>query len=643
MQKRIGAPAVALGLALGAMATLPVLSQTAFAQALDEENVIELTLTDGTTVRMVGEAAPLGSDLPSDEYYYLPTNLRLSRTPTGKPEFLFLKYTTEDTPDRGGIQGGLLHFLMEWGLTREQEEELEGELEERRPGATLAGAARVEPAGDNGSFRIISATLTSEGRTSALVMSGIAPVLPGAKVAVAADLDAYGAQLFDATLDPSQAISDLTVELNLAYTALVPAAKGRIVMDWQRLAQHYDSLKADYERTIGGQRRRCFIWCWRSSAYSYSYNEVRQQYDYLLDTNVIQLDFEERVEDERVARIRDAFFEYFLDHFTSPSNPLTGAPADEDEEEAEMPDIRKGARYEFQRVSQETMYQRGVQTFNLNYRLAFRRPITVTGNMMSWYDEVRGDPSLVVSRILNHPFYANYDVRFRVDFDAPRELFSSAINYVAVTMRKERAEGHDFEDAVTIDEEYIKDNGTVATMTYAHAGDPNPAEYDYKVQWSLKGGHVYPEQPRWISSDMPAVTLAPPVIPRTVELEGDLEELDASDIARVTAQLRFMQFGREAEENIQLPVRNGEPLVSGTVFFDRDARGYAYRLVIHHKREGRLATDWSAKVADDYIYALIPQELLEDEDLMDAAREAARETSENVLDQFRELFEGGGQ
>jgi hypothetical protein len=308
-----------------------------------------------------------------------------------------------------------------------------------------------------------------------------------------------------------------------------------------------------------------------------------------------------------------------------------------------VPDIRHGARYEFQRVSRETVLRRGTQVFNLNYRLAFRRPLTLTGNMMAWYGAVRGDQSLVVSRILNNPFYSNYEVRFRVDFDAPKELFSGAINYVTVTMRKERAAGNPFEDAVTIDEEYIKDKGTVATMQYAHAGDARPAEYKYKVQWSLKGGHVYPEQPRWITSDMPAVTLAPPVVPRTIELEGDLEELDAADITRVTAQLRFMQFGREAEENIQLSVRDQEPLISRTVFLDRDARGYAYRLILNHKREGRLATGWTAKLSDDYIYALVPEGLLESDELREAARRAATETVENVLDQFRELFEGGGE
>ena len=62
------------------------------------------------------------------EYYYLPANLRLSKRTDSTPEFLFLKYTTEETVEAGGVQGALMHFLMEWGLTADQEKELQAKL-----------------------------------------------------------------------------------------------------------------------------------------------------------------------------------------------------------------------------------------------------------------------------------------------------------------------------------------------------------------------------------------------------------------------------------------------------------------------------------------------------------------------------------
>ena len=90
------------------------------AQVLDSENVIGLTLSDGTQVLALGRANTVSSGDRygkfSNEYYYLPTNLRLSKKPDGTPEFIFVKYTTDEAASAGGVQGALMHFLMEWGF-----------------------------------------------------------------------------------------------------------------------------------------------------------------------------------------------------------------------------------------------------------------------------------------------------------------------------------------------------------------------------------------------------------------------------------------------------------------------------------------------------------------------------------------------
>jgi hypothetical protein len=77
---------------------------------------------------------------------------------------------------------------------------------------------------------------------------------------------------------------------------------------------------------------------------------------------------------------------------------------------------------------------------------------------------------------------------------------------------------------------------------------------------------------------------------------------------------------------------------------DRDARGYAYRLIVDHKTEGKLATPWSAKVGDDYIYAQIPKDVLEVPQLKEEAKDAARtvvtSAKDKVLAKFSELLGG---
>src|SRR6186713_2560141 len=109
-------------------------SLNVFPQVLDSENKIGITLSDGIQVVAYGRANTASSssyDKFSNEYYYLPTNLRLSKKDDGTPEFIFVKYTTEENEAAGGVQGALMHFLMEWGLTPDQEKELQQKIKEK--------------------------------------------------------------------------------------------------------------------------------------------------------------------------------------------------------------------------------------------------------------------------------------------------------------------------------------------------------------------------------------------------------------------------------------------------------------------------------------------------------------------------------
>jgi hypothetical protein len=211
---------------------------------------------------------------------------------------------------------------------------------------------------------------------------------------------------------------------------------------------------------------------------------------------------------------------------------------------------------------------------------------------------------------------------------------------VTVTVRKRRSAGNPFEDHVTLDAKYVADHGLDASVTYARGEDRDPDSYEYQAQWSLKGGLVYPASPPWQKGSWEGVTLMPPVRSRTIEVEGDLAAMTASGITRVTVQVHYLRFGKEVEENIHVSPAGGEALVKRRLFMDREARGYAYRLIVNHKTEGKLVLPWSAQ-GDDYIYAAIPANLLTEPQVHDAAKEAARTLdqggTEQVLDKIRAI------
>jgi len=257
-------------------------------------------------------------------------------------------------------------------------------------------------------------------------------------------------------------------------------------------------------------------------------------------------------------------------------------------------------------MESERHYNKSMRRESIILRVT--RTYQMVANIANSYDQVRDNPKCVAAVNLNDPFFQHRDINFILDLEA-EEIFEQEINYATVNVRKRRSDGNDFKDAITMGRDYIRQNGTLANLTYARGEDKNSDVYEYKVQWSLKGGKLYPDNPRWTKGDWEGVTLAAPVKPRTIEFEADLDEMRELGVTRATLQVRYQKFGKEVEENIPLTVSKNEPLVEQTIFTDRDMVGYVYRLVLNHKEHGKLALDWEAKINDDYVYAIIPKEL----------------------------------
>src|SRR5690625_5587323 len=107
-------------LSCAALVTAVTLSTAlpAAAETLAAERRVSMVLEDGTDVLLYGAAGPEGSAI---DYYYLPPELMVSTSKVGRPEFLFMKFMSDEAEETGGVSGAILHFLVEWGLTLEQE------------------------------------------------------------------------------------------------------------------------------------------------------------------------------------------------------------------------------------------------------------------------------------------------------------------------------------------------------------------------------------------------------------------------------------------------------------------------------------------------------------------------------------------
>ena len=628
------------------------------AQIADERNRLGITLSDGTQVVLLGESISM-SNAKSKNYRYLPFSLRLAEKPDGTPEFLFLKYITEEKEADGGIGGALLHMLMYWGPTPAQRTELAEILKNgeqgARKGSRLKGALELKPDGEK-SMKIISATLSDDKLARSVVQSFSAPILEGGRAAMASSLSPNGAQLLAATFEKDMAITDLSVELSYKYTVRVPAAKGRVTVRWKEIQKHYEKDSAQYKETRSKKSRGGLLgfvgdvlFGRKESVDKVSYDEVREVIDEMYKKEFIKIDWEENLDDDRIEKVRETFFDFFLQKMTQSAESADLAPPTQKEKEA-MPDIKHGREYTYNREYIQKSIKKGYERYDLNLKLAVEKPFTVTGNLAAWYDGAKHNKKCVADVILNDPFFQHRDINFILDSEAKDLLEMGEANYATVNIRKKRSSGNDFNDAITLDYDYLKNSGLKAAITYARGDDSNSDLYEYKTQWSTKGGNIYPQNPKWIKGDWQGVTLEPPVIPQTIEFEADLEELESLGIPRATLQVRYSKFGKEIETNIPITVSKGESLVEKTIFTDREIQGYAYRYILTHKEKGKMVLDWDAKVNDNYVYASIPQELKdEDPDYLDKIIKAGEavlkpasdgEVSDaaKVLDKFKNVI-----
>ena len=631
------------------------------AQILDSENKVEIALSDGTVVTAYGRANTATSgarDKFSNEYYYLPTNLRLAKKDDGTPEFIFVKYTTDEKADVGGTQGALLHFLMTWGLTKKQEVELTSLLAKKLAGLggkysevinpRVLGAATLNSGIEGETFRIVSGTLSNDKFTPNLATSGRAPLLPDGKMAVAAIMEKNGAQLLAATFEKGSSITDVSVTVRFEYELLTPAIDGRVTVYWEKMDSLFQTYSRDYThkdldgdgRLPGGNKLNDDV-------------ITDTQYDSLKSVltakKIVNFELDALKPDHPVAQqVMQTFLDYFMSSISEKSLN-TPKPGEQTELRPEDPyePPENLYKYTFNSTKIANKVQKGTDTFNLNMRIPVMHEYSMTENLASWYDGVKHNDKCVTSVNLNDPFFQHREIHLVLDAEA-EGMFGNEVNAITVDIRKKRNDGNDFQDAIMINKKTVE-SGELASLTYARGDDKNADVYEYRTSWNLKG-KVYPERPRWQKGDWKGINLISPVAPRNIEFECDLEELKAMGFPRATLQMRYMKFDEEFETNVPLTVSKGQGLVEKTIYTDRDTRGYAYRLILTHKKHGKMVLPWEEKINDDYVYAIIPPETVNvKSEIFKKAVEIGKTIAspkdgkvnkiDSILDQFKDLFD----
>jgi hypothetical protein len=582
---------------------------------------VDIKLADGTTVRCFPAATndPLKT---SSNYYYLPANPRISTGPDGLPKFSMIRFVSDKAKQAGGAEGAVLHFLVEYGLTQAQQQETVSLLKKQVKGAILKGAVPLEVGAEGNSFNVVSAILGDKEFAPTLITSGKAPVMEGQQVAVAARLDAYGATLLAEGF--SKPTSQVSVTFDLKYVVKLPAYDVTVTIDYDK----YNEIETEYTHDREAKTKRSRYWDpkWYNvfnigtrKTTTLTEKEQTLALDFLQETGVVKFDYIQHVPDSDKEIVESGLHKIVLESFFDMQKRL-GEPTEdelvsdnetEDKEAiaARRKEAAKYNKYSYTVFQRKEIKRKSKQVLSLKKVMARYETYSMTGNVGAWYKDFKDNPKLVSEVNLDDPFFQRREMRFVIDNEA-YDIFNNMVNYATVQVRVPRKDQRPFIDEITIDKKYLETSGQTATLTYARMGD-DAQTYEYAVQWSLRGGHLYPAEPKWTKGELMAVTLAAPIKPLTVEYEADLKELEELGVARVSVELKYNQFGKSIvdSKSAALSPASGEAIGNKVIYMDAGSDKLKYRLIYHHKKLGKIEQDEWQTVDGNYIYCA-PKEIL---------------------------------
>ena len=550
----------------------------------------------GTKIGIMRAAISNVKTFGTKNFYYLPMEPRISYTKEGDPNFSLIRFVTDKSEKEGGVEGAILHFLVEFGLTPQQKRELEQKLQETIPGAKLMGSVPLDQGSEGNTFSIVSATLGDKGFTTNLITAGKAPVMEGQKAAAAARLTRYGATLLEKSL--KMPTTDISVVFDLKYTAVLPAYDVDIVIDYgkyQNLLQQRE-VKHDY-RSSG-------IWWWKKTYVKHT--DIQQILDTLTENGIVEIRYKEYIPDSDKELVDAGIYQIVIQSFFDMQKRM-GEPAMEGDKKEDKDRVPGGHHVRYFELKRKRISRTSRQVLSMKKSKAIYVTHTMTGNVGGWYEKFKDNPKCFASVNLDDPFFQRRELRFVID-NAAYDLFGTLFNYATVKVRKVRKNGPPFEDEFTIDKAYLEEHGQTAVLTFARMGEARSDDFEYAAQWSMRGGRLFPEHPQWRKGDVMAVTLAAPIEPLTVEVEADLDDLQSGGFTRAAVQFRYRKFGRvfEDPEAATLSVAKGTAVTEKKIFHDAGEPAFDYRIFLYHKNRGKIAVGGWQRGEGNYVFCPVP-------------------------------------
>ena len=569
--------------------------------------LILLWLCSGRSNALVNyEAAPLevkGVLLLQDAanpraYYYLPKAPRVALGPDGRPAFSMVKFVDPD----GKTSGGLLHMLVTLTLPSDELEALRQAFRKVRPGAEIVGPVPLLQEKE-GSFQVVSGTLSDKGFTRTLISSGRAPLTPGSQAAIAAVLDQHGATLlWDSLKSPT---SDVSVSIRAYYEAVLPSITAHVSADISTVYEHFSKVKNVQEE--------------------YTRDQIRQITDELVRTGVIKVEVTERLPGEAGNKAIQGLVDLLSRKLTELIfDQKTGFTAIPKKEKAVEPGQIKGRQQKgflariFTSTGNQKYYtdnqfvlkdrsdiNRGVFSINLTRRTVIKVPYDTAGNLSGFYTAYKDDPQIFKVVNLADPAFQKREIFFRLDGDFVPAL-EGLVNFVSVLLKKRYPTGEEATGELIFTREDVRKGNLSKSWRYARLGEKGASwmTYAYQVTWSLRGQRKLTSD--WQETMDPIVTLAPPLRRLDLTIDADRLSFEESEVRAAVVQVRYRLFGHlDTRRLAVLKATDGESLSDYVLFIDPRSP-IEYQVSWFYSDGQRLKQDWKT-LEEGYLFLMPPE------------------------------------
>jgi hypothetical protein len=193
-------------------------------------------------------------------YYYIVDKARLAQDKNGRPKFSFMRFARHQKSKQAeaySLQrsegGGIVHAVVELGVTKEQIRAAERELKRKVSGARLKGPVIYK----KGNFALISAFSEPDGQYTVNVFGiGKAPILDGQKAAISMLLTSDGAELLWKTFNTTTPHITFSFEMELDGYHL--PQKGYIEANFDKIYNHHAFSAGGRAYFIGAEVKAAF-------------------------------------------------------------------------------------------------------------------------------------------------------------------------------------------------------------------------------------------------------------------------------------------------------------------------------------------------------------------------------------------------